>query len=50
MHFYAKKNKQIELTTVLYMFTKSGKYKMMVKFVDVAGVDTSHVVELGKKM
>jgi len=43
--FRTKKNPKIELTTTPYTFEKAGKYKIMVKVVDIVGVDTSHVVE-----
>jgi len=44
--FRTKKNQKIELTTVPYTFEKAGKYKIMVKVVDIVGVDTSHVIEV----
>lgn len=44
--FCTKKNQQIELTTSPFTYAKAGKYKIMVKVVDIVGVDTSHVVEL----
>lgn len=47
--FRTKKNQKIELTTVPYTFEKAGKYKIMVKVVDIVGVDTSHVVEVEVK-
>jgi len=44
--FRTKKNPKIELVTAPHTFAKAGKYKIMVKVVDIVGVDTSHVVEL----
>ena len=47
--FRTKKNQKIELTTAPYTFDKAGKYKIMVKVVDIVGVDTSHIVEVEVK-
>lgn len=44
--FRTKKNQKIELVTTPHTYEKSGKYKAMVKVVDILGVDTSHVVEI----
>jgi len=44
--FRTKKNPKIELVTSPHTYEKSGKYKAMVKVVDILGVDTSHVVEV----
>ncbi len=44
--FRTKKNQKIEMVTSPHTFVKSGKYKIMVKVVDIVGVDTSHVVEV----
>lgn len=44
--FRTKKNRKIELVTAPHTFAKAGKYKIMVKVVDIVGVDTSHVVEV----
>ena len=44
--FRTKKNPGIELTTAPYTYENPGKYKIMVKVVDIVGVDTSHVVEV----
>jgi hypothetical protein len=44
--FRNKKNPRIELTTAPFTYEKPGKYKIMVKVVDIVGVDTSHVVEV----
>ncbi len=47
--FRTKKNRKIELVTSPSTFEKAGKYKIMVKVVDIVGVDTSHVVEVEVK-
>ena len=47
--FRTKKNQKIELIASPYTFEKAGKYKVMVKVVDIVGVDTSHVVEVEVK-
>jgi len=44
--FRTKKNKKNELISVPYTYEKAGKYKIMVKVVDIVGVDTSHGVEV----
>ncbi|MEW6614042.1 MAG: site-specific DNA-methyltransferase [Thermodesulfobacteriota bacterium] len=44
--FRTKKNSSLELITVPHTYTKAGKYKIMVKVVDIVGVDTSHVIEV----
>ena len=44
--FRTKKNLKIELITALHTYERAGKYKIMVKVVDIVGVDTSHVVEV----
>jgi adenine-specific DNA-methyltransferase len=44
--FRTKKSPKIELMTAPYSYEKSGKYKIMVKVVDIVGVDTSHIVEV----
>jgi len=44
--FRTKKNQKIELVTSPCAFAKAGKYKIMVKVVDIVGVDTSQVVEV----
>ena len=44
--FRTKKKKEIELITEPYTYKKAGKYKIMVKVVDIVGVDASHVVEV----
>jgi DNA modification methylase len=44
--FRTKKNQKIELTTAPFTYEEAGKYKIMIKVVDIVGVDTSHVVEV----
>ena len=44
--FRTKKSKEIELITALHTYEKADKYKIMVKVVDIVGIDTSHVVEV----
>ena len=47
--FRTKKNQKIELISAPHVYEKAGKYKIMVKIVDIVGVDTSHVVEVELK-
>ncbi|SFV30235.1 site-specific DNA-methyltransferase [Thermoflavifilum thermophilum] len=47
--FRTKKNPKIELITAPHTYEKAGKYKIMVKVVDIVGVDTSHIVEVEVK-
>jgi len=47
--FRTKKNSKIEFVSAPHTFEKAGKYKIMVKIVDIVGVDTSHVVEVEVK-
>ena len=44
--FRTKKNNDIELTSTKHEYTEKGKYKIMVKVVDILGIDTSQVVEV----
>jgi len=44
--FRTKKNPQIEMTTVPHTYEKSGKYKAVVKIIDILGVDTTQVLEI----
>lgn len=44
--FRTKKNPNIELISAPHTYDKTGKYKVMVKVVDIVGVDTSYVVEI----
>lgn len=47
--FRTKKNREIELITASHTYERAGKYKIMVKVVDILGVDTSQVVEVELK-
>jgi len=47
--FRTKKNPDIEFTTAPYVYDKAGKYKIMVKVVDILGIDTSQVIEVNVK-
>jgi len=47
--FRTKRNPEIELITAPHTYERAGKYKIMVKVVDILGVDTSHVVEAETK-
>jgi adenine-specific DNA-methyltransferase len=44
--FRTKKTPTLEFTSIPHEYTKSGKYKVMVKVVDILGIDTSKVVEV----
>ncbi|HRN72466.1 MAG TPA: DNA methyltransferase [Ginsengibacter sp.] len=44
--FRTKKNPSIEFTSTAHEYKKPGKYKVMVKVVDILGIDTSKVVEV----
>jgi DNA modification methylase len=44
--FRTKKNNNIELTSTKHEYTEKGKHKIMVKVVDILGIDTSQVVEV----
>ncbi|MCW5915336.1 MAG: site-specific DNA-methyltransferase [Chitinophagaceae bacterium] len=44
--FRTKKNPSIEFTSAAHEYKKAGKYKVMVKVVDILGIDTSKVVEV----
>jgi DNA modification methylase len=44
--FRTKKNQTLEFTSTSYEYKKSGKYKVMVKVVDILGIDTSKIIEL----
>ncbi|MDZ7605476.1 MAG: hypothetical protein U5K79_07785 [Cyclobacteriaceae bacterium] len=41
-----KKNLMIEFTSIAYEYKKAGKYKVMVKVVDILGIDTSKIIEV----
>ncbi len=44
--FRTKKNPSIEFTSAAHEYKKAGKYKVMVKVVDILGIDTSKVVDV----
>lgn len=44
--FRTRNNSDIELVSSQHSYKKSGKYKIMVKVVDIVGIDTSHVIEV----
>lgn len=44
--FRTKKNPTLEFTSVAYEYRQSGKYKIMVKVVDILGIDTSKIIEV----
>jgi hypothetical protein len=47
--FRTKKNPTLEFASITHEYPKAGKYKIMVKVVDILGVDTSRVVEVNLK-
>ncbi len=44
--FRTKKNPTLEFTSIAYEYKQSGKYKIMVKVVDILGIDTSKIIEV----
>ncbi|PAW95316.1 site-specific DNA-methyltransferase [Mucilaginibacter sp. MD40] len=44
--FRTKKNTALEFKSVPYEYAKPGKYKVMVKVVDILGIDTSKIIEV----
>lgn len=44
--FRTKKNPTFEFTSTPYEYKESGKYKIMVKVVDILGIDTSKIIEI----
>ncbi len=44
--FRTKKNPTLEFTSISHEYEKSGKYKVMVKVVDILGIDTSKIIEV----
>lgn len=44
--FRTKKSPSIEFTSTSYEYKQPGKYKIMVKVVDILGIDTSKIVEI----
>jgi adenine-specific DNA-methyltransferase len=47
--FRTKKSQDVELISSPHTFQKAGKYRIMIKVVDIVGVDTSHIVEVDIK-
>jgi len=43
--FRTKKNPNIELTSIAHEYEQAGKYKIMVKVVDIFGINTSKIIE-----
>jgi len=44
--YRTKKNPTLEFTSIVHEYPKPGKYKVMVKVVDILGIDTSKIVEV----
>ncbi len=44
--FRTKKNSKLEFTSIAHQYPKAGKYKVMVKVVDILGIDTSKVIDV----
>ncbi len=44
--FRTKKNPTLELTSIAHEYEKPGRYKIMVKVVDILGIDTSKIIEV----
>ncbi|HEY0769715.1 MAG TPA: site-specific DNA-methyltransferase, partial [Sphingobacteriaceae bacterium] len=44
--FRTKKNPTLEFTSIAHEYNKTGKYKVMVKVVDILGIDTSKIIEI----
>ncbi|MBI4645475.1 MAG: site-specific DNA-methyltransferase [Bacteroidia bacterium] len=44
--FRTKKNPILEFTSIPHDYMQSGKYRVMVKVVDILGIDTSKIIEL----
>lgn len=44
--FRTKKNPTLEYTSIAYEYKMAGKYKVMVKVVDILGIDTSKIIEV----
>ncbi|HMW33146.1 MAG TPA: site-specific DNA-methyltransferase, partial [bacterium] len=47
--FRTKKNPTLEFTSIAHEYKSAGKYKVMVKVVDILGVDTSKIIEVSIK-
>lgn len=48
-NFRTKQDRALEFTSVPRMYEKPGKYRIMVKVVDILGVDTSQLLEVEVK-
>jgi len=44
--FRTKKNQALEFTSITHEYKVKGKYKVMVKVVDILGIDTSKIIEV----
>ena len=44
--FRTKKNSTLEFTSIAHEYKKLGIYKVMVKVVDILGIDTSKIIEI----
>ncbi len=44
--FRTKKNQKLEFKSIIHQYPKSGKYKVLVKVIDILGIDTSKVFEV----
>ncbi len=44
--FRTKKNPTLEFTSIAHEYKVAGKYKVMVKVVDILGIDTSKIIEI----
>jgi adenine-specific DNA-methyltransferase len=44
--FRTKKNPKLEFTSIAHEYQQAGKYKVMVKVVDILGIDTSKIIEV----
>ncbi len=44
--FRTKRNPKLEFISMLFEYKASGRYKIMVKVVDILGIDTSKIIEI----
>lgn len=47
--FRTKKTPTLEFTSIAYEYKSAGKYQLMVKVVDILGIDTSKIIEVSIK-
>ena len=47
--FRTKKTPTLEFTSIAHEYKKTGKYKVMVKVVDILGIDTSKIIQVNIK-